>query len=102
MHDIEIQVVRDPLSEVLVDPILSSPRVSVVLPTLNEADNLPHVFERMPRDIFEVILVDGHSTDGTVDVARDLWPSVVAIKQTGKGKGNALASGFWAREETSS
>jgi len=98
LDDIEIQVVRDPLSEIeiIADPILSSARVSVVLPTLNEADNLPHVFERMPRDLFEVILVDGNSTDGTVDVARDLWPSVVAIKQTGKGKGNALASGFWA------
>ena len=71
LDDIEIQVVRDPLSEIeiIADPILSSARVSVVLPTLNQADNLPHVFERMPRDLFEVILVDGNSTDGTVDVA---------------------------------
>ena len=53
------------------------------------------MFERMPRDLFEVILVDGID-HGTVDVARDLWPSVVAIKQTGKGKENTLASGFWA------
>ena len=98
LDDIEIQVARDSLSEIdlITDPILSSARVSVVLPTLNEAHNLPHVFERMPRDVFEVIIVDGHSTDGTIDVARELWPNLVTIKQTGKGKGNALASGFWA------
>jgi hypothetical protein len=81
---------------VLADPILSAARVSVVIPALNEADNLPHVFERMPAEISEVILVDGNSTDGTVEIAKQLWPRLVAIKQTGKGKGNALACGFWA------
>ena len=61
------------------------------------------MFERMPRDLFEVILVDGNSTDGTVDVARDLWPSVVAIKQTGKGKGNTCwPAVFGPQEGTSS
>ncbi len=78
------------------DPIMSAVRVSVVIPTLNEADNLPHVFERMPAEVSEVILVDGNSTDGTVQVARQLWPHLIAIKQTGQGKGNALACGFWA------
>ena len=81
---------------VIADPILSAVRVSVVIPALNEADNLPHVFERMPVEVSEVILVDGDSTDGTVQVAKQLWPRLVAIKQTGKGKGNALACGFWA------
>jgi glycosyltransferase involved in cell wall biosynthesis len=74
--------------------ILSAVRVSVVVPTLNEAENLPHVFERMPPAVAEVILVDGHSTDGTVAIAKKLWPSVVALQQSGKGKGNALACGF--------
>lgn len=98
LDDIEIEVVRDPLDgiNVLRDPLLSLVRVSVVMPSLNEADNLPHVFERMPIDVFEVILVDGNSTDGTVDVARRLWPSLRVITQSGKGKGNALACGFWA------
>ncbi len=78
------------------DPILSAARVSVVIPTLNEADNLPHVFERMPVEVAEVILVDGNSTDGTVEVAKQLWPHLIVVEQTGKGKGNALACGFWA------
>jgi glycosyltransferase involved in cell wall biosynthesis len=71
-------------------------RISVVMPTLNEADNLPHVFERMPRELFEVLLIDGNSTDGTVDLAKQLWPNLKLIPQTGAGKGNALACGFWA------
>jgi glycosyltransferase involved in cell wall biosynthesis len=70
--------------------------VSVVLPTLNEAANLPHVFERLPEGLFEVIVVDGHSTDGTVEVARRLRPDVRIVLQQGKGKGDALACGFAA------
>ena len=98
LEDLEIELVQKPLAEVRVipDPIVSMVRVSVVIPTLNEADNLPHVFERMPREIFEVILVDGDSTDGTVATAQQLWPSLIVIPQTAKGKGNALTCGFWA------
>ena len=71
--------------------------VSVVIPTLNEAANLPHVFARLPfEDLHEVILVDGHSTDDTIEIARQLCPSVRVVLQDGKGKGNALACGFAA------
>lgn len=70
------------------------PRVSVVVPTLNEARNLPHVFRLLPRDIHEVIVVDGYSTDDTIAVARRLRPDVRIVKQTRSGKGNALACGF--------
>lgn len=72
----------------------SSPRVSVVVPALNEARNLPHVLARMPADVHEVILVDGDSIDDTVMVARQLWPGVHIARQTRPGKGNALACGF--------
>jgi glycosyltransferase involved in cell wall biosynthesis len=72
------------------------PRVSVVIPTLNEARNLPHVFATMPADVHEVIIVDGHSVDGTVATAQQLWPGVRIVMQTRKGKGNALACGFAA------
>src|SRR5215467_3888220 len=73
-----------------------SPRVSVIIPALNEARNLPHVFARLPEDIHELILVDGHSLDDTVHVARELRPDVHVVMQTRKGKGNALACGFAA------
>ncbi len=72
------------------------PRVSVVIPALNEARNLPHVFRGIPYNVHEVILVDGHSVDDTVAVARELRPDVRVVTQTRKGKGNALACGFAA------
>jgi glycosyltransferase involved in cell wall biosynthesis len=72
------------------------PRVSVVIPTLNEARNLPYVFARLPADVHEVIVVDGHSVDGTMAVARRLRPGVRLVRQTRRGKGNALACGFEA------
>jgi glycosyltransferase involved in cell wall biosynthesis len=71
-------------------------RVSVVIPTLNEARNLEHVFAALPAGLHEVIVVDGHSTDGTPEIARQLLPGVRVITQTRKGKGNALACGFAA------
>jgi glycosyltransferase involved in cell wall biosynthesis len=74
----------------------TQPRVSVVIPTLNEARNLGHVFAALPPDLHEVILVDGHSVDGTPDVARRLRPDVRVVNQTRTGKGNALACGFAA------
>ena len=70
-----------------------APAVSVVVPALNEAANLPHVFETIPDWVHEVILVDGHSTDGTVAVAQRLRPDVKVIHQDGTGKGNAMAAG---------
>ena len=72
------------------------PRVSVVVPTLNEARNLPYVFSRLPADVHEVIVVDGHSVDDTIAVARHLRPDVRVVQQTRCGKGNALACGFAA------
>jgi glycosyltransferase involved in cell wall biosynthesis len=75
---------------------IASVRVSVVIPTLNEAENLPHVLPRLPAGLHEVILVDGHSTDGTIEVARRLRPDVRVVTQSGRGKGNALAAGFAA------
>lgn len=72
------------------------PRVTVVIPTLNEERNLPHVAARMPADIDEVVVVDGHSVDGTLDVARRLWPDAIIVAQSRMGKGNALACGFAA------
>jgi glycosyltransferase involved in cell wall biosynthesis len=78
------------------DSSKSWPRVSVVVPALNEARNLAYVFAQMPKDIHELILVDGHSVDDTVRVARELRPDVRVVMQTRTGKGNALACGFAA------
>lgn len=73
-----------------------SPKVSIVIPALNEEANIPHVLDRIPEDTHEVILVDGLSVDNTVEVARKLRPSICVVLQTRRGKGNALACGFEA------
>jgi glycosyltransferase involved in cell wall biosynthesis len=72
------------------------PTVSMVVPALNEERNIPHVFERIPDDMHQVVLVDGRSVDNTVEVARRLRPDLCVVSQTRKGKGNALACGFEA------
>jgi hypothetical protein len=73
-----------------------SVRVSVVIPALNEAENLPLVLGRLPDGLHEVILVDGRSNDRTVQVARDAYPGIRVLAQSGCGKGDALRTGFAA------
>lgn len=72
--------------------------VSLIIPTKNEAKNLPYVLPRIPAIVTELILVDANSTDGTVEVARRLYPNVRVVGQTGRGKGNALRAGFEAAQ----
>jgi glycosyltransferase involved in cell wall biosynthesis len=72
------------------------PRVSVVIPTLNEALNLPHVLAELPASVHEVVIVDGLSTDGTPDVAARICPDAKIVLQTERGKGAALQRGFEA------
>jgi glycosyltransferase involved in cell wall biosynthesis len=74
----------------------ATPRISVVVPARNEAANLPHVLAALPPEVFEVILVDGGSSDGTVEAARKARPDIRVLQQTRRGKGNALACGFAA------
>ena len=75
---------------------LADPRVSVIIPTLNEAANLPYVFADLPAELHEVIVVDGFSTDGTIDVAESLRADVRIVRQNRRGKGDALRCGFLA------
>jgi glycosyltransferase involved in cell wall biosynthesis len=76
----------------------SSPhrRLSVVIPAKNEARNIGWVISRLPSIVDEVVLVDGHSTDDTIAVARALRPDVVVVQDDQPGKGAALRAGFAA------
>ena len=75
---------------------LDEPRVSVVIPALNEGKNLPWVLSRMPSTVYEVVLVDGNSTDDTVAVARAGHASIRIVMQRGRGKGAAIVTGLLA------
>ncbi len=76
--------------------VVIMPSVSVVIPAMNEARNLEHVFGTIPAWVDEVVLVDGRSTDDTVAVAQKLNPEVKIVHQQGRGKGDALQAGFEA------
>ena len=72
------------------------PKISVIVPTLNEAENLPHVLPRISAWVDEVILVDGRSNDATIEVARRLIPKIIVVDEQRPGKGAALRAGFAA------
>ena len=71
------------------------PRVTIVVPARNEARNLEVVLPELPA-VHEVILVDGSSVDGSIETARRVMPGIKVVRQTRRGKGNALACGFAA------
>jgi glycosyltransferase involved in cell wall biosynthesis len=71
------------------------PKVTIVVPAWNEARNLEIVLPGLPK-VHEVIVVDGHSTDGTAEVVARVLPEAKFLQQTRRGKGNALAVGFEA------
>jgi nucleotide-binding universal stress UspA family protein len=71
-------------------------KVSVVVPAMNEAQNIGHVLSQLPDDLHEVILVDGNSQDETIEAARQAYPSIRVHTQSGRGKGDAFRTGFAA------
>jgi len=67
-------------------------RTNVIIPALNEAESLRHVLSKIPNEaVSEVILVDGGSTDDTVQIAKAGGARVVIEKQ--RGYGLACATG---------
>lgn len=72
------------------------PRISVVIPTLNEESNIAWVLDRIDGSVDEVVLVDGRSDDATVDIARRTRADVRVLEQPVPGKGAALALGLCA------
>ena len=70
-------------------------RISVVIPAVNEADNLRWLLPQLAT-VDEVIVVDGQSTDGTEGVLRELCPHATLVRQPPRGKGAALRAGFAA------
>lgn len=77
------------------------PIVTVVVPARNEAGNISAIFDRVP-DMgggTELIFVEGNSTDDTWDtIVREMdrrqRPNTKRFRQPGKGKGDAVRTGF--------
>ncbi|MDD2665873.1 MAG: S-layer glycoprotein N-glycosyltransferase AglJ [Methanocellales archaeon] len=73
-------------------------KVCILIPTLNEAPTIGDVVEEFSSMGFPNILVmDGHSTDGTVKIATEKGAKVVT--QKGRGKGQAIQQAFDLIEE---
>lgn len=71
-------------------------RVCIVIPTRNESGTIGEVLEEAGTITSNILVVDGHSTDGTPDIVRR--HGVRLILDQGKGKGAALKLGV-ARTE---
>jgi len=69
--------------------------VSVVIPTLNEAGNIGTVLRQL-RSFEDIVLVDGFSEDGTIEIALTVRPDITALQRRPRGKGDALRAGFAA------
>lgn len=74
----------------------STVSLTAVIPVKDEGPTIGWVLRRLPPDVDEVILVDGHSTDDTVARALAARPDVVVITEGAPGKGAALLAGFVA------
>jgi glycosyltransferase involved in cell wall biosynthesis len=66
-------------------------KISVIIPTLNEEKNLPRVLEDLPDYIDELIVVDGHSKDRTMEIAKEHGAKIIFDDV---GKGSALRKGM--------
>ncbi|MHA1324968.1 MAG: glycosyltransferase [Candidatus Helarchaeota archaeon] len=78
---------------------MDKPRISVVIPTYNEEKNIRRTLfklnhQTIPREEYEVIIVDGGSTDRTVEIAKEMGARVVMQKR--EGIGGARNDGFLA------
>lgn len=62
-------------------------RVSVVIPTRNEAQSIGHVLADLPSDLAtEVIVVDSNSNDGTPEIAARMGARVIREPRGGYGR----------------
>lgn len=68
--------------------------ISVVIPTINERLNIKEVIPRLPKFIDEIIIIDGCSTDGTIEEIRRYRKDAKIFVEGEKGKGAALRRGF--------
>jgi dolichol-phosphate mannosyltransferase len=84
-------------------PMPNRPFVSIIIPTLEEAANLPLLVRRIAAAMagrpYEIVIVDDDSRDGTADVcaalARDFPLSLHVRARSADGLGGAVLAGFW-------
>src|SRR5580658_6562189 len=78
------------------------PTVSVMIPTLNEAGNLPYVLNTIPNWVDEIVLVDGRSSDDTLRIAKVLHPDIRIVTELRPGKGISMQTVRWTEQKSPS
>lgn len=76
--------------------------LSIIIPTYNEAENIPHLISRISSTlsgsvVFEIIVIDDHSTDNTrgiVTTLKEKFPIQLFMKKGKPGKAYSLLEGF--------
>ena len=70
-------------------------RISVIIPVLNEKEDLPQTLRTLAefRNFYEIIVVDGGSTDGTRESLSNHLPANVRVIDGPRGRGNQLNAG---------
>lgn len=76
--------------------LVSATTVSVIIPNSSGGGHLREILGRIPEEVHEVIVVNSPAVDDRLAVPSLTRPEVITLQQTGTGKGNALACGFWA------
>lgn len=66
--------------------------ITVIIPAKNEAGGIREIVQGSKPYADEILVVDGHSTDGTADLARQAGARVVL--DNGRGKGAAVKLGI--------
>lgn len=72
--------------------MLHGKKISVVIPTLNEAKGIKNTIDVIPSFVDEIVVVDGNSTDNTREIAAECGAKVILEKR--KGYGRAFKTGF--------
>lgn len=78
--------------------MISKPKVSIVMPTLNAVKYIRDALEGIMRQSFdgwELIIMDGDSTDGTLEVIASLaHPNIRVFSEPDEGPFHAITKGF--------
>lgn len=76
-------------------------KISLIIPTYNEKDNLKPLVERIYKALtgynYEIVIVDDNSKDGTIDIANELaasYPVKLIVRRNEKGLATAVIHGI--------
>ncbi|MBI3007943.1 MAG: glycosyltransferase [Candidatus Omnitrophica bacterium] len=68
-------------------------KVSVIVPSLNEAGAIEEILRGISREnVDEILVIDGNSTDGTIEIVKGMGYRL--LMQSRKGLGNAIQEGI--------